>query len=570
MRVRRKAGTRTVIRAAWAASRPGLLAVFIFTTLFNVLKFATPLYLLQVLDRVPASRSIETLVMLTIAVLIAVFCGLVLDIIRRRMLVRWGNWIEAQLAPRILHQGLAEARAEREDDTSRALDDVSKLRSFVADTLTSWIDVIFAPLFFLAVCLIHPTLGWVALGALVPLLVVSVTADAMTRDQRRAAGDAGREAGSILNMAEFNRESVGGLSMAETLAERWRAVAQSRVGERNTAQGRQVTFKAIQRTLNQLLRIAMIAVGIWLYVQGTLTLGGVFAARVLAGFGFTLAEQAFGRWRNLREAMTAYRNVRKRLTITQTSSVTVLLDLDGDDIILDAVSFRYPNERRDLYRRLSLRVGPGKMLLISGGAGVGKSTLARLLVGTLRPRDGQVRIGDMEISRLPPDLRSRLISYLPQHTEIFAGTVRENIARMQSGDMLDVIAAAKLVGIHDLIVQMPEGYDTVIASNYAGLSGSQRKRIAMARAFYGRPRLIVMDEPVANLDRPSRRLLEAALAQRKAAGTSLVVTQSIHSERFAAMADVTLLLGEGKHELREGAVGDQKGENRNSSLRRIK
>jgi len=547
------------------------MAAYIFTIVFNVLKFATPLYLLQVLDRVPASRSIETLVMLTIAVLIAVFCALMLDIIRRRMFVRWGNWIEAQLAPRILHQGLAEARSEQRNDgeTARALEDVSKLRTFVAETLASWMDVVFAPLFFLAVFLIHPTLGWVALGALIPLFLLSVTADAMTREQRRAAGDAGREAGSILSMAEFNRESVGGLSMADTLADRWRTAAQSRVGERNAAQSREVTFKAIQRSFSLLLRIAMIAVGVWLYVQGALTLGGIFAARILAGFGFSLAEKALGRWRNLREALAAYRNVRKRLTITQASTVSVLPDLEGDDIILDSVSFRYPNERRDLYRRLSLRIGPGQMLLISGGAGVGKSTLSRLLVGTLKPRDGQVRIGDVEITRLPPELRSRLISYMPQHVEIFDGTVRENIARMQSGDLLDVMAAARLVGIHDLIVQMPQGYDTVIGPNYPGLSGSQRKRIAMARAFYGRPRLIVLDEPVANLDRAARRALDAALVQRKASGTSVVVTQSIHSERAAAMADVILLLSEGKHEIRK-ADEQQPSENRAGSLRRVK
>ncbi|MCZ0960677.1 type I secretion system permease/ATPase [Paracoccus benzoatiresistens] len=578
IRARRKPGTGTVIRAAWAVSRPGLFAAFLFTTVFNVLKFALPLYLLQVLDRVPSSRSIETLVMLTIAVLIAVFCGMLLDIIRRRMFVRWGNWIEAQLAPRILHQGLAEARSERnEDDTSRGLDDVARLRTFVAETLASWMDVVFAPLFFLGVFLIHPTLGWVALGALVPLFLVSVAADQMTRDQRRAVGDAGREAGSILTSAEVNRESVGGLAMANTLAERWRGVAESRAGERNTAQGRDVTFRAILRTLSQLLRIAMIAVGVWLYVQGSLTLGGIFAARILAGFGFTLAEKALARWRNLREALASYRSIRKRLTITQTSSISVLPNLEADDIILDGVTFRYPNERRDLYRRLSLRFGPGQMLLISGSAGVGKSTLARLLVGTLKPRDGQVRIGDMEICRLPPELRSRMISYLPQHTEIFDGTVRENIARMQNGDLLDVMAAARLVGIHDLIIQLPEGYDTVIGPSYPGLSGSQRKRIAIARAFYGRPRMIVMDEPTANLDRVSRRMLDAALAQRKAAGTSLVITQSLHSERSAAMADVTLFLSESKHEIRKGGGGggggggeDQRGAVRPNRLRRIK
>lgn len=569
MSARRKPGSGTVISAMWIVSTPGLVAVAVFTTVFNLLKFATPLYLLQVLDRVPASRSIETLVMLTIAVLIAVFCGLALDIVRRRMLVRWSNWIEVHLAPRILHQGLSEGRHGRsEQDTTRGLSDVSKLRGFVSDSLASWLDVVFAPLFFLATFFVHPVLGMVSLGALVLLVIVSFVADAVTRDSRRAAGDAGREAGSILSVAEQNRESVGGLAMADALADRWRAASTSQVEERNTSRGMQVTFRAIQSTLSQLLRIAMIAVGIWLVVQGTLSLGGMFAARVLAGFGFTLAERALGKWRNLRETLTAYRAIRKRLTITDVSTISILPDVEGHDIIADSVSFRYPGERRDLYRRLSFRLPPGRMLLVSGGAGVGKSTLSRLMVGVLTPRDGQIRLGDVDISRLPSELRARLISYLPQHTEIFEGTVRENIARMEVGDLTEVMAAAKLVGIHETLIHLPEGYDTMIGRDYPALSGSQRKRIAMARAFYGKPRLIVLDEPVANLDRPSRRIMEAALADLKAGGASLVVTQSIHSEQLARMADEILTLTDGKHDLQTAA--DRADNASSDKVRRIK
>ncbi|MDO5528763.1 MAG: ATP-binding cassette domain-containing protein [Paracoccus sp. (in: a-proteobacteria)] len=571
MRIRRKPGKGTVIGAVWAASRPGLLAALIFTAVFNLLKFATPLYLLQVLDRVPASRSIETLVMLTIAVLIAVICGIALDVIRRRMLVRWSNWIDAQLSPRILHQGLAEAKLGKDQsEVRRGLDDVGRLRAFAGDSLASWMDVIFAPLFFLAVYLIHPLLGWVALGSLVPLFILSFMADASTRDLRRASSDAGRDAGTILASADSHRESVGGLSMANALAGRWRAANDARLDERNAARGRQVTFASIQRGMSQLLRIAMLAVGVWLYVQGALSLGAIFAGRVLAGFGFTLAEKALGRWRNLREAMTAYRNTRQRLTITELSGVSVLPGVETADVILDQVSFRYPNAWRDIYRRLSLRLGPGEMLLINGPAGAGKSTLSRLFVGTLLPRDGQVRLGDIEIARLPPDLRAGLISYLPQETEIFNGTVRENIARMETGKLTEVVGAARLIGIHDLIVSLPQGYDTLIGPGYSGLSGSQRKRIALARAFYGKPRLIVMDEPIANLDRPARRVFEAALAQRKAEGATIVVTQSIRSERMEAFGDYTLSVGDGKHELTKlepSEAGAQRGNNR---LRRVK
>jgi ATP-binding cassette subfamily C protein len=553
MAKRRKAGQDTAVAAAWRASRGGLMAIGFFTVFINLLKFATPLYLLQVLDRVQASRSVETLIMLTVAALFAVACGYALDIIRRRMLTRWGIWIERQFGPRIVQMGLS-GSMRRDWDTGRALSDLGKLRSFVTHHAVAWIDVMWAPVFFLGVWLIHPLLGAVALGAVFLLVVLGVLQEWSTREPRRASSDAYREAGDLMLTAGRNKESVGALSMAPNLTERWRRSASSRLTERERIEARSTTFNSMIQALGEFLRIAMIAFGIWLVISGSLSLGGIFAARVMAGFGYRLADRAVRNWRSLREAMAAYANLKGHLAEGDAVPPTVLPGTTDAPLVFDLVSFRHPGERDDLFRRLSLELEPGQMLLITGTAASGKTTLARLMVGLLEPRYGQIRFGDVEVVRLPEGIRADLIGYLPQHTELFSGTIRENIARMGDGPVQAVVDAARLVGIHDMIVHMPQGYDTEIGADTHGMSGSERKRVAIARAIYRRPRLIVLDEPSANLDAPSRRLLEAALRELKEAGCTIVVTQAIQQSQMARIADKFLILGGRTPELTDSAA----------------
>ncbi len=569
MAKRRKAGRVTAITSAWRASRLGLACVVIFTAVFNLLKFASPLYLLQVLDRVPASRSIETLVMLTIAVVVAIACGLALEVVRRRMMVRWGIWIERQFGPRMVHRGLADGRApEQATQISRALADVSKLRHFVTGPALSWLDVMFAPLFFAAIFLVHPLLGVIGLGSVLVLLGLGIINDILTREPRRASSDAYKEANALVLSAEQNRESVGALSMAPILTQRWQRTSTSRLEEHERIAGRQVLLNTMMHGVGRFLRIAMIAVGIWLVVQGSLTLGGIFAARIMSGFGYSLAERAVRNYRNLRETKTAYDAVKERLTDEDIARTSLLPGTIDAPMVLHEVNFRHPGQRTDLYRRLSLSLESGQMLVVNGTAGTGKSTLSRLLVGLLQPRHGQIRLGDVTIARLPDSVRADLIGYMPQHTELFSGTMRENIARMGEGDMEKVVAAAKLVGIHDMIVHLPDGYDTQITGDTFGMSGSERKRISLARTFYGRPRLIVLDEPSANLDAAARRIMEGALKSLKASGSSIVITQSIHSTQITRLADCFLILGGKSHEVTQN-LGKQAAQKARDHLRSV-
>ncbi|WP_170428466.1 type I secretion system permease/ATPase [Ruegeria arenilitoris] len=545
MAAKRRAGEMTTLKSLWRKSWAGLFAIASFSLVINILKFAMPLYLIQVLDRVPASRSVETLVMLTIMVVIAVASGYALDIVRRKMLIRWGVWLGSQLGPRIVQRGLSGSVGGPDTrEVEAALADVSRLRSFVSGYFVYWLDLIWSPLFVLGVFLIHPYLGLLAMASIALLLVFGILQDQLTREQRSVSSTAYREASEVIQSAGRHRESVTGLSLGRNLTTRWFNTEAGRLSERNKIEGRIQVFRLLMRGVADAQRIAMIGFGVWLVLMGQLTLGGIFAARIMAGFSFNLVEGAVRNWRRLTRTLRSYRDLSRFLGKEASTDVTLPDNLEDADLVVDNVSFKHPSQIAYMFRRLSFTLKPGEMLLISGQAAMGKTTLSRLLVGLLEPREGVVRLGEIEVSKIPDDLRARLFGYVPQNTELFNGSIFDNIGRFGQGSFSDVVAAAKLVGLHEFILQLHGGYDASVQLDaFTRFSGSQRKRIAIARALLGRPRLIILDEPTANLDAPSRRVLEAALADLKQSGSTVVVTQSVHSAQLSAMADKHLILG---------------------------
>ena len=540
----RRASTRNqLVRIAWRASCGGLVAIAFFSAFINLLKFATPLYLLQVLDRIPASRSVETLIMLTIMTVLAVTAGLALEAVRRRMLTRWGTWIEQQFGAKLFQRGLMAGSIGRSLTVQQSLADLTRLRTFVTNSAAPWIDVWWAPIFVFGVYLVHPVFGAIGLIAVILLVLLGLLQESLTRAPRRASRHASSDAGEIVLAAERNIETVGALTMTPNLTDRWWRITTARHDELDRSEARLALFAFLMKGLGQCTRIGVIGIGIWLFLQNSVTLGGIFAARVMIGFGYGLVERAVKNWRGLREVSFAYQHVKQELAIEDGPSVSIDDAAAEANLILDKVSFRYPDQRDYVIRNLSLTLEPGEVLLVTGTATTGKTTLSRLLVGLLEPRYGQVRLGNIELTRLPAEMRAHLIGYLPQQTELFRGTVRENIARMGASRFEDIVVAAKLVDIHDMIIRLPQGYDTEINAEAVGLSGSERKRIALARAIYGRPRVIVLDEPAANLDRPSRRTMEAAVVELKKRGCSIVITQAIQSARQSSIADKFLILG---------------------------
>ena len=530
------------MQRAWRRSYPGLFVVLVFSVVVNLLKLATPLYVLQILDRIPASRSVETLLMLTVIALGAVLAGTVLEVVRRRMFMHWGAWIERHFGPKLVHIGFSTQTTASAMPPSKALRDLATIRQFVSGSgLLAWLDVVWAPFFIAVVYLIDPLLAVIALVAMVLALAFGVTQEMMTRSARETARRAQVDGRDWVAAAERNSETIGPLSMAGSLAERWSDAATERLDENLRSRKMIVTITAAMRFLGRCLRIALLAFGIHLVIQGELTLGAVVAAGVLGRMAYRAVERAMLKWRELVVATRAYQRVNEALgTETRPAASMIESQLPAPLVIQD-LGHRYANQPASVIKRISVTLKPGEVLAVIGPSASGKTTFSRLVSGLMKPRAGSVRLGDVDTARLPEDGQSRYVGYLPQDVRLFRGTVRENIARMRQGDFALVVEAAQLTGVHDIILGLPEGYDTEIAEEEPLLSAGQRKGLALARALYGWPQLIVMDEPEPHIDRTARRAMIQALKTCTAQGAIVVVTSQ--AKTISKIADKVLLLG---------------------------
>jgi ABC-type protease/lipase transport system fused ATPase/permease subunit len=501
---------------------------------------------------------------------VAVLAATLLGIIRRIMFLQWGGWIERQLGPRLFEIGIAQSSDSQ--SPSSLLRDVGRLRSFVSGPgLVSWIDVLFAPLFFAAVFVIAPQMGLIVAIAAILILTLGIWNELATRESRYAAFSAGTDDESLVTSVERNRETVGSLSMGANFADLWFRSAAERLEESDRTRKTNIYVLGAMRFVRRCLRIAILAFGVWLVIEGVLTIGAVIASYYVGRTGFSLVQDAMTRWRDLRNAQRSYNRIRAALKKHETLRVSIGRSQLPVPLVFDRVSFRYPRQGATIFRNVSLTVAPGETLYVIGPSAVGKTTFARLAAGVMMPMSGgassgQVRLGDVSVHRLVHSGQSNAVGYLPQHIQLFNGTIRENIARMTSGDMDLVVEAAKLVGIHDAIVQLPHGYDTVISEDEPLLSAGRRKCVALARTFYGWPSLIVLDEPEPHLDRQQRRMLNAAIQSLRAQGAIVVITTQLKTTALS-MAQKILLFENGKTTLLEGEknIGTLRSQKSNSS-----
>jgi ATP-binding cassette subfamily C protein len=512
------------LRSAWHKSYPGLISVGVFSVVINILRLATPLYILQILDRVIASRSLETLFMLSVITLIAIVCGVLLEVVRRRMLMHWGYWIERSFAPALFAAGLKKGN-EQDLASSKILRDVGTVSSFVSGQgLIAWLDIIWAPIFIGCVFLISPALASIVLIGSLVALALGTGNELITRDSRNATLKAGRDDRELLASAERNRESIGSLGMVHNITRHWSRSAFARLDESKRTRTINVYFTAAMRLVGHFVRIGIYGVGIWLVIDQVLTIGSVIAASILGRTAYSLVQNAMLRWRRMVTAKRAYRQMKVSLLKDTTKRVSRSSISEPLPLVLEKVAYRYPGQPKSVIRNIQLTVQPGEFLCVLGPSASGKTTFSRLISGLIAPRSGKIRLGDIDVYRLQQDSTHRDIGYLPQEISLFQGTVRENIAGMADGDINLVVEAAKLAGIHQVILNLPAGYDTEIVDKEPLMSAGQRKCIAVARAFYGTPPLIIMDEPIPHLDYPTRKTLMTSLMQLKSKGSIIILT----------------------------------------------
>ncbi len=538
------------LRATWRRSLPGLLAIGLFSFFINLLKLAAPLFILQVLDRVLASRSLETLFLLTAITLIAIVSGVLLEVVRRRLFMHWGHWLERRFGPALFITGLNGAGVKR-PPVSKLLRDLGTVRGFVAGQgLIAWLDVIWAPLFIGVVYLISPALGMLVLVGSLIALVLGTAYELLTRESRNATLKARKDDLEWIAAAERNRDTVGSLAAILSLSRRWSASAFRRLEESMRTRGAQVYLSAALRLVGRLIRIGVLGLGIWLVLEHELTLGAVIAAGVLGRTAYSLVRSAMLKWRDLVSARRAWRRVRAVVAGEPPAAVSLSSADEPAPLRFQDIAYRYPHQAKSLIRGIDLELQPGELLCFLGPTASGKTTFCRLAAGLLEPRSGRILLGGVAVHRLQRHSAERRIGYLPQEITLFQGTVRENISSLGDGDMDAVVEAARLAGIHETILNLPHGYDTPIVDDEPLLSAGQRKSIAVARALYGRPPLIVLDEPMSYLDGPLWMALMSSLMWLKSQGTVIVLASQ--GQVLARIADKVITQRDGRFRLLDG------------------
>jgi len=513
-----------VLKDALGKCRGGLVAVLLFSLCINLLVLAAPIYMLQVFDRVLASRSVETLLFLTLIVGVAFVALGALEAVRNRVMVKLGLWLDRVLSNPLLTESASAAQQRAGDPTVQGLRDLATFRTFLTGPgVFPILDAPWTPIFLVVIFLLHPLLGVLALGGAVVLLALALVNEAATR---RLLREAETESAAAFKRAEAtvrNADVVAAMGMMSNLVGRWARHNDSSLDKQARASARSGGITAVSKFIRLFLQAGILGTGAWLTIGGDMTPGAMIAASILMGRALAPVDQAIGSWKSAAAARDAYGRIKEQLARMGDADERMRLPAPEGRIEAEGVAFAHPGTTEPLFRNVGFKLQPGEALGLVGPTAAGKTTLARILLGNLKPGLGAARLDGVDISRWDPEERGRHIGYLPQTIELFSGTVGENIARMGTPDPDKVVAAAKLADVHDMILKLPHGYDTQIGDDGAVLSGGQRQRVALARALYGEPKFVVLDEPNANLDGEGEAALLTAIKALKAQCITVVV-----------------------------------------------
>ena len=525
------------MKQVWRELRPLLAYMGLFSFCVNLLYLIPALFMLQVFDRVLTTHSGETLVVLLAGTAVAMVLMLLLDYVRQRL-----QGVLAAIADERLARPLVESLVERAARTPHAavgegMRDLATLKTVLSsNALAALFDAPWAPLFLLLIWTFHPLLG---LGALVSVVLMLALAWLNHRTSRAAIEGLqqdGRRASRYVESSLRNAEVLQALGMTGRLLGRWRAL-QDEVAALHASAGRAgVAFSALTRFVRQAIQIVMLSLGAWLVISQEASAGIMIATTVLLGRALQPVEQLVGSWRALADGRAAYRRLAE--LDTGGAAPQVALPCPAGRLQVEGLSYRVPATGKPVLYNLALALEPGESLAIIGASAAGKSTLARLLIGLWAPATGSVRLDGTDVARWDRAQLGQWIGYVPQDVELFDGSVADNIARLAQVDAERVIGAAKRANAHDMILEFAEGYDTLVGEGGMRLSPGQRQRIALARALYGNPRLVVLDEPNANLDGAGELALAHAVNGLRADG----VTTIIVTHRPALIAHVTKIL----------------------------
>lgn len=539
--------TRSELAAALLACRNAFIGIAIFSGVINVLMLTGSIFMLQVYDRVLVSRSTPTLIGLcAIALVLFLLLG-VLDFVRGRLLVRSGEYLDAALDRRIYDAATqASLQAPRAMDELRPLRDLDRIRAFISGGGPAAIFDMPWIVLYLALCFaFHAWLGLAVLGGVVILIALTLVTELWIR---RPVGVAAAQAAARDRLAEAASRSAGtihALGMGGRLAARWSASNGQYVSAIRQIADRAGLIGVTSRTFRMMLQSGVLGLGAYLVIHQQATGGIIIASSILAARALAPVELAITHWKDLAAARQSWGRVRHLLDLHPARPTPLPLPAPGSTLTIENVTVVPPGAGVPAVRDVTLALEKGHALGIIGPSSSGKSSLAKALVGVWPCARGEVRLDGAAVDQWAPEARGRHVGYLPQEVELFAGTIAENIARFdEQAAPEDIVAAAQGAGVHDIILRLPKGYETEIGDGGATLSGGQRQRVGLARALYGKPFLLVLDEPNSNLDADGDAALTEAIRQARARGAVVVVVA--HRPGALEAVDRIAILNEGR------------------------
>jgi ATP-binding cassette subfamily C protein len=515
--------THLVVALRACAGAFGL--VFLYSCGYNLFLLAPSIYLLQIYDRVLSSRSADTLLMLTLIIAIAVLVGSMLDIVRRAALSRVGSWVDHRLRPLVLTASFEYAARVDAGAATECYRDLAALRQFLDSPASSlFFDVPWAPVFLLLLFLVHPLLGAIGLLSAVALLLFAFLTELATREPLAHANLALSRSYFRFATALKNIEVIRAMGMQDGAAMIVYRDAEMARRAQDIAMHRTEIILGFSKSIRTLAQILMMGSATWLVLADNGSPGIIFVASLLLGRGLAPIEGAIGAWRSFTFARNAFNRLnRMLLTVASEHDGRIVPFPEPNGLVLDNVSYIKPFADRPILTGITLRLAPGDCIALIGPSGSGKSTLGRVMAGVVPATSGCALLGGVDISALRLCGGTRHVGYLPQDIELFGGAIKDVIGRLDGEDPGKAIDAAKLVGLHEAIMRLPQGYETDIGENGSLLLRAQRQQLGLARAAYGNPSLIVLDDPNSSLDYDGDRMLFAAIERMKARRMTVVI-----------------------------------------------
>ncbi len=518
--------------------------VGIFSAIINLMLLVPSLYMLQVYDRVLSSRNETTLLMLTIMVLGAFLFMSALEFVRSFVLIRVGAQLDMKLNKRIYTAAFEANLKKAGGNAGQALQDLTTIRQFLTgNALFAFFDAPWFPIYLIVIFLFNPLLGVFAVCGTIILIALAFINEAVSKKPLAEANSMAISASNLATNNLRNAEVIEAMGMLPNLMGRWFKLHGRFLQLHANASEKAGIITATTKFVRVSLQSLILGLGALLVLDGKITGGMMIVSSILMGRALNPVEQLIGIWKNWDSTRSAYKRLNELLEANPPRKSSMSLPKPQGKVSVEAVTAAPPGGRVPVIKNLSFSLVPGDVLGVIGSSGAGKSSLARLLVGVWPAAVGLVRLDGADVYRWNKDELGPSIGYLPQDIELFAGTVSENIARFGEVDAEKVVAAATITGVHEMILQFSQGYDTMLGDGGAGLSGGQKQRIGLARAMYDDPSLLVLDEPNSNLDEVGELALVVAIAEFRKRGKTVVLIT--HRSSAIGTTNKLLLLRDG-------------------------